>query len=85
MTNKIKAFAMTPLMQSVLDVAIKAGVAMAILLLNALMSALSGGAITIPANFGGAITLSILTLLVSQFDSKFVAWSATLPAGQTTP
>lgn len=76
MTNKIKAFALTPLMQSVLDVAIKAGVAIAVLLLNALSAALSNGTISIPLNFGGTLTLGVITLIVSQLDSKFIAWSA---------
>jgi hypothetical protein len=58
--------------QSLLDL-IKAGVAAGLLLLNWLSAALSNGTIQLPY---AALTLPVLTLLISQLDSYFINWQS---------
>lgn len=70
--NKIPAFNYSALEQSLLDIAIKIGVFAGLLVLNVISSALSNGSIELPY---AAFTLPVLTLILSQLDSTFVAWS----------
>jgi hypothetical protein len=56
-----------------LDILIKAGVAAGLLLLNWLSAALSNGTIQLPY---AALTLPVLTLLISQLDSYFINWQS---------
>ena len=69
---KLKAFDYSALGQSLLDIAIKGGVFVALLLLNYVSAGLSGGTWQLPYP---AVTLPVLTILVSQLDSYFVAWA----------
>ena len=69
---KLKVYSLSPVEQSFLDIAIKAGVFLGLLVLNYVSSLLSGGTIQLPY---AAVSLPVLTLIVSQLDSKFVAWS----------
>jgi hypothetical protein len=70
--NKIPAYNLTAFGQSLLDILIKAGVFAGLLLINFLTTALTNGVIQLPYT---AITLPVLTLLLSQCDSYFVAWA----------
>jgi hypothetical protein len=70
--SKIQAYNWSALGQSLLDIGIKAGVFAVLLLLNFVSAALSGGSFQLPYP---AITLPVATLVVSQLDSKFVAWA----------
>jgi len=69
---KLQAVNLSPVQQSLLDIAIKAGVFLGLLLLDFISSALSNGTIKLP---DPAITLPILTILVSQLDSYFVKYA----------
>lgn len=69
---KIPAYNFSALGQSLLDILIKVGVAAVIALVNAVIAALTNGAIQLPYE---AVTLPIATLLLSQLDSYLVNWS----------
>lgn len=73
---KINASQLSSFEQGLLDIFIKTGVGAVLFILNFASAILTNGSVTIPANFGGAVTLSILTVLVSQLDSYIVDWSA---------
>jgi len=70
--NKIPAYNWSALKQSLLDIAIKAGVFLGLLVLDSLSAALTNGSIQLPY---ATVTLPSLTLIVSQLDSYFVAWA----------
>jgi hypothetical protein len=70
--NKIPAYNLTALGQSLLDILIKAGVFAGLLVVNFLSAGLTNGTFQLPY---AAITLPVLTLLLSQCDSYFVAWA----------
>lgn len=70
---KINAFILTPFWQGILDILIKAGVALAILVLNYLSAALTNGMLALP--YPG-LTIPAATLLISQLDAYFVHWQA---------
>jgi hypothetical protein len=72
----IKAYLLGNFGQSVLDFGIKMGVGAVIVGLNLLIANLSNGAWSIPENYGGAITLGIISYAVSQLDVYVVAWQA---------
>lgn len=70
--QKLKAYNFTPIAQSLLDIAIKAGVFVALLLINYISAALSNGTVQLPYPVA---TLPLATLIVSQLDSYFVAYA----------
>ncbi len=72
LSMKLQAVNLNPLQQSLLDIAIKAGVFLVLLLLNFISAALSNGTFQLP---DAVLTLPILTLLVSQLDSYFVQYA----------
>lgn len=68
--------------QSVLDIAIKVGVFCGLIILNVLSSVMTGWQLPDPA-----VTLPVLTLVLSQLDSLFVAWAQkeNVPVPPSTP
>lgn len=69
---KLPAYNYSALGQSLLDIAIKAAVFAALLLINFVSAALTNGSLQLPY---AAVTLPVLTLIISQLDSYFVAWA----------
>ena len=69
---KLPAYNYSAFGQALLDIAIKAGVYGVLLLVNSVSAALSNGSFQLPY---AAATLPIATLVLSQLDSKFVAWA----------
>jgi hypothetical protein len=69
---KLKAYNYSALGLSLLDIGIKVCVGAVILLINFVTTALSNGTITLP---DPVITLPVLTLLLSQFDSFVVDYA----------
>lgn len=72
--NKLKAYDLSPWEQSLLDIAIKIGVFAGLIIIDAVTSSLSNGVYQLP---DPALTLPIATLILSQLDSIFIAWSKT--------
>lgn len=69
----IKAYNFSVFGQGLLDIAIKVGVAAVVLLVNALSSAVTNGSLQLP---DPAISVPVITILLSQLDSYVVAWQA---------
>jgi hypothetical protein len=69
---KLKAYNYSALGLSLLDIGIKVCVGAVILLIDFVTTALSNGTITLP---DPVITLPVLTLLLSQFDSFVVDYA----------
>lgn len=70
---KLKAYNFSEAGATLLDIGIKVGAAAAILLLDAISSAVTGGTLQLPYP---ALSVPILTLLVSQLDNYFVQYTA---------
>ena len=68
----IKAYQWGTLGRVLLDIGIKVGVGAVLLLLDYITTALSSGTITLP---DPAITLPILTILISQLDELVVNYA----------
>ena len=68
----IKAYNLSSFKQALLDIAIKAGVFLVLLVLDFVSAGLTNGKFQIP---DPVVMLPILTLLVSQLDSYFVAYA----------
>jgi hypothetical protein len=69
---KLKAYDFTPVGQSLLDIGVKVLVGAVLLLLDYVTTALSNGSITLP---DPAITLPVLTLVISQLDSYVIDYT----------
>lgn len=68
----LKAYSYSNLGQSLLDLGIKLGAAIIVLALNFISTAVSNGSIQLP---NPALTVPVLGLILSQFDSWFVQWT----------
>jgi hypothetical protein len=69
---KLKAYNFTPIGQALLDIGVKVLVGAVLLLLDYVTTALSNGSITLP---DPAITLPVLTLVISQLDSYVIDYA----------
>ena len=69
---KLKAYNFSPIGQALLDIGVKVLVGAVLLLLDYVTTALSNGSITLP---DPAITLPVLTLVISQLDSYVIDYA----------
>jgi len=70
--QKLPAYNFSALGQSLLDIGVKVLVGAVLLLLDYVTTALSNGSITLP---DPAITLPVLTLVISQLDSYVIDYT----------
>ena len=68
---KLKAYNYSATGLTLLDIAIKVGAVAVVALLNAISTAVTNGSIQVPF---GAFGITLVGLLVSQFDSFFVQY-----------
>lgn len=75
-TQMLKGYNWSPLKQSVIDFLIKVGVFAGLELCNFVSAAISNGTIQF-TGVTGTLIIGIVSLAVSQLDSKFIQWSQT--------
>ncbi len=70
--QKLPAYNFSALGQALLDIGVKVLVGAVVLLLDYVTTSVTNGTVTLP---DPAITLPVLTLILSQLDSLVIAWA----------